>query len=470
MADNRFSEKYEMVVGLEVHAELRTNTKVFCRCAARYGEKPNTRICPVCLGFPGAMPVLNRRALELAVAAGLVTGCKIARRTHFDRKNYYYPDLPKGYQITQYDEPLCREGALSFETEAGGRTVRIQRIHLEEDAGKLFHGEEGTRVDYNRAGVPLIEIVSEPDIRSGEEAKAYLSTLRERLLFAGISDCKMNEGSLRCDVNLSVRRRGDTALGTRTEIKNINSVQFVGKAVEQEFCRQAEILEAGGEILPETRRFDEKTGKTVLMRQKESAADYRYLREPDLPEILLEKEDIDGIAGSLPPSAEAYRSMFSEAGLSEEEGKRLTETPEIAAYFAGVLPLTKHPGAAVKLFLSLLLPKGDLTRPAAVLAGVADLVGEGSIRTASARSLLFLCKEGEDPRDAAERENLFLLTDPDAIAALVAEAIRENPRALSEIRAGRVQAKEVLVGAVMKASRGRAEPSLVNEEIRRQIE
>lgn len=465
MADRSLFETYEMVVGLEIHAELRTQSKIFCRCAARYGEKPNTRICPVCLGFPGAMPVLNRRALELTVAAGVVTGCTIARRTHFDRKNYYYPDLPKGYQITQYDEPLCREGALSFETEEGTRTVRIQRIHLEEDAGKLFHGEEGTRVDYNRAGVPLIEIVSEPDIRSGAEAKAYLSALRERLLFAGISDCKMNEGSLRCDVNLSVRRRGEEALGIRTEIKNINSVQFVGKAVEYEFLRQAEILAAGGEILPETRRFDEKTGTTRLMRKKESVADYRYLREPDLPEILLEPADIEEIAGSLPPPAEAYRTRFFEAGLSREETARLTEHPETAARFAEALSLTAYPSFAAKLFLSARQPVS-----AAVLSGVADLLGEEKISAASARTLLSLCKEGEAPRAVAEREDLFLLTDPEAIAAYVAEAIRENPRALEDLRAGRRQAKEVLVGAVMKASRSRAKPDLVSEEIRRQTE
>lgn len=462
-----YTERYEMVVGLEVHAELRTQTKIFCSCRAAYGGTPNTQICPVCLGIPGTMPVLNRRAVTLAVAAGLITDCKIARRTHFDRKNYYYPDLPKGYQITQYDAPLCTDGFIAVETETGTRKIGIVRIHLEEDAGKLLHGADGTRIDYNRCGVPLIEIVSAPDIRSSAQAKAYLRALRERLVFAGISDCKMNEGSMRCDVNLSVRRRGETDFGIRTEIKNINSIAFAGKAIEYEFARQTEILEAGGTVTSQTRRYDEASGTTVLMREKESAADYRYLREPDLPEVVLTEAEIGEIRDALPPMPAAIRQRLLSLGLSADAASRLTENPAVAAYFSQVAQQSKFPVAAANLLIGEIFPKGEEapSLPPPSLARIADLLGERRITAASVRRLLPLCGTGEDPDAVARREDMFVLTDEGEIAAMVRTAMAENPAVVEHIRGGRQAAKQVLIGAVMKKSRGRADAAAVCRQV-----
>ena len=278
---------YEMVIGLEVHVELKTATKIFCGCSTKFGAAPNTQCCPVCTGMPGSLPVLNGKVVEYAVKAGLATGCKIATYSKQDRKNYFYPDLPKAYQISQYDLPLCSEGHLDIETESGKKRIGITRIHIEEDAGKLVHQEgKGTFIDCNRCGVPLIEIVSEPDMRSAEEAKAYLQKLRAIILYTGVSDCKMNEGSLRCDVNLSIRKKGSDKLGTRTEMKNLNSFQNVVKAIEYEYARQVSVLEEGGEVIQETRRFDMNTGKTSSMRSKENADDYRYFPDPDLVPIV----------------------------------------------------------------------------------------------------------------------------------------------------------------------------------------
>ena len=279
---------YELVVGLEVHVELKTETKIFCACSTRFGAPPNTQCCPVCMGLPGAMPTLNEKAVRYAVAAGLALDCSINRVSHFDRKNYFYPDLPKGYQISQYDEPLCEGGGLTVETENGEKRVRITRIHMEEDAGKLIHEGSDTLIDCNRCGVPLIEIVTEPDIRSPEEAVSFLKKLRSILIYAGISDCRMNEGSMRCDVNLSVRKLGESTLGTRTEIKNLNSFAFTAKAIESEYARQIKVLTDGGVIEQKTMRFDNQTGKTTAMRSKENANDYRFFPEPDIPPLVLD--------------------------------------------------------------------------------------------------------------------------------------------------------------------------------------
>ncbi|NCB04199.1 MAG: Asp-tRNA(Asn)/Glu-tRNA(Gln) amidotransferase subunit GatB, partial [Clostridia bacterium] len=291
----------ECVIGLEVHAELRTATKIFCGCSTAFGAPPNTQCCPVCTGMPGALPVLNREVIRLAVRAGLALDCTIARRSRLDRKNYFYPDLPKAYQISQFDAPLCAGGHLDLDTPQGVRRIGITRIHIEEDAGKLTHlPGEGTLLDCNRCGVPLIEIVSEPDLRSAEEAKSYVQKLRAVLLAAGVSDCRMNEGSLRCDVNLSVRKKGETALGTRTEMKNLNSFQSVFRAVEEEFRRQVELIESGGAVTQETRRFDAATGTTSAMRRKENADDYRYFPDPALPPLTLTDEEIAAIRAELP--------------------------------------------------------------------------------------------------------------------------------------------------------------------------
>lgn len=462
MDKQNLHEKYEMIVGLEVHAELRTASKIFCGCASAYGGAPNTQICPVCLGIPGAMPVLNGQAVRFAIAAGLLTDCTIALRTHFDRKHYFYPDLPKGYQITQYDEPLCSGGHLTVETETGKRRIGITRIHLEEDAGKLMHDGDVTKIDYNRCGVPLIEIVSEPDIRSADEARAYLRALRERLVFGGISDCRMNEGSMRCDINLSVRPYGETSFGVRTEVKNVNSIAFAGKAIEYEFIRQAEILASGGTITPETRRYDEASGTTVLMRKKESAADYRYMREPDLPAISLSEAEISLIGASLPMMPDAYRSAFISAGVSAQNAERLTQTPAVAAYFRRVTELGEAVETAANLLIGEAFPEGDDAPiiPPEALARIARLQKDKKITAASARKLVALCADGSDPDAVAEREKMFVLGDEDMIAALVAEAIRENPDVLRQICEGKEKAKQVLVGTVMRKSGGRADAAL----------
>lgn len=452
-------ETYEMVVGLEVHAELKTATKIFCDCENAYGAPPNTRVCPICLGLPGVLPRLNRRAVELGIAAGLATDCTVERRSRFDRKNYFYPDLPKGYQITQYEHPLCRNGYIEVETEAGIRRIGILRMHLEEDAGKLLHGEDGTRVDYNRCGVPLIEIVSAPDMHSSAEARAYLAALRERLLFAGVSDCRMNEGSLRCDVNLSVRRRGDVRLGERTEIKNLNSIAFVGKAIDYEFARQVDILEAGGTIVPQTRRYDESSGRTVRMREKETAADYRYLPEPDLAPLILREADIESVQQSLPVPPHIRRARYvADYGISADAARLLTAHPQTAAYFEEAAARTRFPKTAADLLIGEVLPK-SLSTPAAALAVIADMVGAREISAASARKLLPLSTAFEDPRKIAEERHMLLITDADALAALVRKAIEANEEAARQLLAGNEKARQTLLGYIMRISCGCADPA-----------
>ena len=464
-----YTQKYEMIVGLEVHAELRTETKIFCGCRSEYGAPPNTHICPICMGLPGTLPRLNRRAVEKAIAAGLVLECAIRPDSRFDRKNYFYPDLPKGYQITQYDYPICLGGGITVETEDGKRRIGITRIHLEEDAGKLIHGEDGTKIDCNRCGVPLIEIVSEPDIRSAAEARAYLSALRERLVFADVSDCRMNEGSMRCDVNLSVRRRGDTALGQRTEIKNINSIAFAGKAIAYEFARQAEILENGGVIEPQTRRYDEDNDRTVLMREKESAADYRYFPEPDLLPLHVTETDIEAVRQALPAMPEARRQRYTEEmGLGEDAARQLTRTPQIADYFEAAAAASAYPRQAANLLIGEILPALGEEMPAlpsASLAAIADMAGERKISAASARKLLALCADGRDPGTCAAEQRMLLVTDPVQIRAWAEEAAAQNPQAAEQLAAGNAKAKQVLVGAVMRASRGSADAAAVSAVI-----
>lgn len=464
-----FSARYEMIVGLEVHAELRTETKIFCSCPAVFGAPPNTHICPVCMGLPGTLPRLNRRAVELAITAGLALGCEIMPYSRFDRKNYFYPDLPKGYQITQYEYPICLGGALTVETEEGERRIGITRIHLEEDAGKLIHEGDETKIDFGRCGVPLIEIVSEPDIRSSAEARAYLNALRERLVFAGVSDCKMNEGSLRCDVNLSVRRRGETAFGTRTEIKNINSVNFAARAIAYEFARQAAILDAGGTITPQTRRYDEAGDCTVLMREKESAADYRYFPEPDLPPLYVRESDIAVARAAMPMMPAERRRMYTEQyGIPVDAALLLTQTKEIADYFEAAAANTRHPKQAANLLIGTVLPQyGGISDalPPESLAVIADMSGNREISAASARKLIILCADGRDVRQCAEKQHMLMITDPDAIRALVREAAARNPDAARQLAEGNAKAKQALIGEVMRQSRGCADPAMVGNAI-----
>ena len=352
---------YEMVIGLEVHVELKTKTKIFCSCPTTFGAEPNTHTCPVCMGMPGTLPVLNKQVVEYAVMAGLATNCKIANYSKQDRKNYFYPDLPKAYQISQYDLPLCEHGWLDIEVEGGTKRIGITRIHIEEDAGKLVHdSERGTMIDCNRCGVPLIEIVSEPDIRSAEEAKAYLQKLRATILYTGISDCKMNEGSLRCDVNLSVRKKGTEKFGTRTEMKNINSFAFVVKAIEYEYKRQVEAIEAGETIVQETRRFDANTGKTSSMRSKENANDYRYFPDPDLPPIELTDEVIKKLGSQIPSLPDERKALYMKKyGLSAYDSEILTTDMAEADYFEQAAAKTDYP----KLLANILIRRSQGLSP-----------------------------------------------------------------------------------------------------------
>ena len=376
---------YEMVIGLEVHVELKTATKIFCGCSTKFGAAPNTQCCPVCTGMPGSLPVLNGKVVEYAVKAGLATGCKIATYSKQDRKNYFYPDLPKAYQISQYDLPLCSEGHLDIETESGKKRIGITRIHIEEDAGKLVHQEgKGTLIDCNRCGVPLIEIVSEPDMRSAEEAKAYLQKLRAIILYTGVSDCKMNEGSLRCDVNLSIRKKGSDKLGTRTEMKNLNSFQNVVKAIEYEYARQVSVLEEGGEVIQETRRFDMNTGKTSSMRSKENADDYRYFPDPDLVPIVVSPEFLEEIRRSIPVLPDQRKQAYQEKyGLSSLAAETLVTRKDIADYFETVAGETEYPLLAANLVsgeVARLCPEEQAVPVVpAHIAVLSDLLGQGSL-------------------------------------------------------------------------------------------
>lgn len=461
---------YEMVIGLEVHIELKTETKIFCGCSTAFGGEPNTQCCPVCMGLPGALPVLNEKAVDYAVMAGLATHCQIAPFSKMDRKNYFYPDLPKAYQISQYDLPLCSGGWLDITVEGERRRVGITRIHLEEDAGKLVHRPQGgTLCDYNRCGVPLIEVVSEPDLRSGEEAKAYLQKLRAVMRYLGISDCRMEEGSLRCDVNLSVRKKGEEALGVRTEMKNLNSFQSVTRAIEAEFRRQTGLLEQGEAIVQETRRFNQGSGKTSSLRRKENADDYRYFPDPDLPPILLPEEKVAALRVSLPTLPEEWAETFRrEYGLSPQEGEALAGERELAELFAAAAPQCKNARTLAGLLLGEGLRRMEEGRgiPAspAHLAALADLLEREKINAGAAKKLMGeLCCRDADPAALAEEQGLWQQDDRTALAEAVAKALRENPKSLADYRSGRAKAAGQLMGAAMAATKGLANPRLLRQ-------
>lgn len=468
--------KWETVIGLEVHAELLTESKLFCGCATAFGKPPNTQCCPVCTGMPGTLPALNRRAVELTAAAGLGLGCTVAERTCFDRKNYFYPDLPKAYQISQLYAPLCRDGYLDIAVPAAKR-VRIREIHLEEDAGKLIHDRgEQSLCDYNRCGVPLIEIVTEPDFRSGAEAASFVKELRHVLRLLRVSDCKMQEGSMRVDVNLSVRPAGSSALGARTEMKNLNSIRSVVRAAEAEARRQAALLEKGETVLQETRRWDEAQGQTFSMRTKEEAADYRYFPEPDLPPLTLDPEWIKSVRNGLPALPAEIRAQCRKLGLSEESAELLLGEPTLLDFFRASLACGAQPKAAASWILvevrrilgeRRMEPEKMAIKPEK-FALLLDLLEQGAVNREGAKETLEAIFDGTADPAAYIRENgLEQTSDASVIRGAAARAVAEHPKARDDWRAGRTQALGFLMGRCMRLLQGRGDPAAVRRELLR---
>ena len=456
---------YELVCGLETHVELATKTKIFCSCTTEFGGEPNTHCCPICIGLPGTLPKLNRTAVEYAVMAGLATHCTISPISKMDRKNYVYPDLPKAYQISQYDMPLCKDGYVEL---SSGKRIRIERIHIEEDAGKLVHQRGNIYIDYNRGGVPLIEIVSKPDIRGIDEAVEYVEQLQAILRYIGVSDCKMQEGSLRCDVNISVRPKGSEKLGTRTEIKNMNSFSFITKAMEYETERQIDLLESGEPVVQETRRYDEGTGTTEGMRGKEDANDYRYFREPDLVTIRLSGKDVEAIRAEMPEDFRERLSRFTDQyGIPAADAKLLVERRRIADYFEAAAKGIKNPRAVANCILGPMFARldGDAAKdlfdvgvPPENLNALIHLLDEGKIRMNLLKSTLEKMLDTGKPASAFLSEKDLAGLDKDALAALCRQAVSENPSAVKDYLGGKEKALKALLGSVMKASRGRANP------------
>ena len=458
---------YEMVVGLEVHAELATRTKIFCACPTGYGAAPNTQCCPVCLGYPGALPVLNGEVVHFASKAGLALGCEIARFSKHDRKNYFYPDLPKAYQISQFDLPLCTGGQLTISTKDGEKTIGITRIHIEEDAGKLLHDERGTFLDMNRCGVPLIEIVSEPDIRTPQEADAYLRKLRTVLRYTGVSDCKMQEGSLRCDVNLSIHKPGEP-FGTRTEMKNLNSFVSVVKAIEAEYARQVAAVKAGETIRQETRRFDQRTGETYAMRRKENANDYRYFPEPDLMPIALTEEQIAAWQAELPLLPDARKAAYiKEYGLTDYAAEQLVSELSIAEYYEAAARLTRAPRTLANLLITEVfrLLEGEdasICIPAGHLARLADMAESGEINNNTAKAAIAeIWQSGEEPDAYVSRNGLRQISDAAELLPLVQRAVEENPKIVAQYYGGKDTAKRAIMGAAMRLASGKANPNVL---------
>jgi aspartyl-tRNA(Asn)/glutamyl-tRNA(Gln) amidotransferase subunit B len=477
--------KYEPVIGLEVHVQLLTATKIFCSCSTHFGDRPNTNVCPVCLGLPGALPVLNRKAVEFATLAAMALNCRINETSIFARKNYFYPDLPKGYQISQYDKPLAEHGAIEIKVGGGSKKIGITRVHLEEDAGKSLHegfanSSETTAIDLNRSGVPLIEIVSEPDIASPDEAYEYLTRLKEIILYTRVSDCNMEEGSLRCDGNISVRPRGQKEFGTKTEVKNVNSFRFIREALQYEIERQVGVIESGGKITQETRLYNSVEGKTYGMRSKEQAHDYRYFPEPDLLPLVVDAKWQKEIRDTLPELPEARRKrMVADYGITEQDAQVLTLTRSLADQFEAAAKAARSPKRVANLVQSELMgrlkAKGiEIEQSPISMKGVAasaDLVESGAISGKMLKDLYDLAFErGKDFSAVYEEEGRPEQSrDTSALEKIIDEIIAANPKQVEQYRAGKKTVVGFFVGQVMKASKGQANPQMVNDLLAKKL-
>lgn len=467
-------KKYETIIGLEVHVELATKTKIFCGCSAEFGGQPNSHTCPVCMAMPGTLPVLNKQVVEHAIAVGLATNCAISNRCRFDRKNYFYPDNPQNYQISQLYHPICRNGFVEIETEGGKKKIGICEIHMEEDAGKLIHSADGkTSIDYNRAGVPLIEIVSEPDMRSDKEVIAFLEKLRLIIQYLGASDCKLNEGSMRADVNLSVREMGSDKLGIRTEMKNLNSFRSITKAIENERDRQIAILESGGQVTQETRRWDESKNQSYSMRSKEDAKDYRYFPEPDLVELVIDREWVQQIKDREPELREAkIQRYISEMGLPKYDAEVITDNKDFAELFEATVRYGSKPkkvsnwimGETMRLCNENNISPENVKVSAENLSKLIALVESKEINITVAKEIFEkMFQEDFDPVIYVEKNNMRQDSDEDSLREAIVKVIENNPKIVSDIKEGKVQAIGALVGQTMKYTKGKANPELVNK-------
>ena len=475
--------KYETVIGLEVHVELATKSKIFCSCSAEFGAEQNDSVCPACCGMPGMLPVTNKKVVELGMMAGMLTNCHINRYTTFDKKSYYYPDLPCSYQITQWFSPICVNGGVEIETAAGKKVIGIKQIHMEEDAGKLVHDDwtDTSLVDFNRTSVPLCEIVSKPDIRSAEEAIAYLKRLRTLLSFARVSKCRMEEGSMRCDVNLSIRPAGSDELGVRTEMKNMNSLSAIARAIEFETARHIDALERGTETLvQETRRWDDVKGRSFAMRNKETAADYRYFPDPNLTPIVIDDEWFDSVKASLPELPEIKADRYvKELGLTEDDSKALTSSRTLCDIFEDALDVTGKPKETANWVLTECtgfakkdnISVDDLKIDANKLGKLINMTQKGEVnRNMAKRVLSAVYKEDADPREYCEKNGLFAKNDEGAILEIVKKAIAENEKSVADYKSGKVKAKQAIFGRIMKELKGNGDPQVIQKLLDAELE